>query len=192
MDGDTRKLGLVDPTPQGGIPHHGNPKTTLGLAVLPDNMPTRARREGAGPETFPQLDFHHLNAKALISERAKAVMEDMESNRHQFFPVEVTIGKDDAPYGLYFLFFLGTRLDTLDRDLSYPFSDSGICQGISKAPDGRVVLDSEKIGDHHMWAEQYVSCGQSIWLSDRMAERLEAEGLTGLRAFQEIEETKNL
>ncbi|MCK0148606.1 DUF1629 domain-containing protein [Marivita sp. S6314] len=192
LDGDTRLIKLVDQTQDAGWLHFGNASSNVGVWASTENMPTRARREGANLSLYPQLDFDQMTALALVSERARRVFDDLEPGVHQFLPVEVTQGKADAPGGRTYLIFLGNRLDTLDKDLSGPFNARGMCKGLTD-PNGRVVLNSEKIGKHHAWSEMFLSTGTNgFFVSDTLAKILEDEGLTGLSPFRHTDETKDL
>lgn len=192
LDGDTRLIKLADQTQDAGWLHFGNASSNVGKWASLENMPTRARREGASLKVYPKLDFHHLNSLAVVSDRARSVFEELEPGVHQFLPIDVTIGKEDVPYGRYDLMFLGNRLDTLEKDLSGPYNARGICKGLTD-PNGRVVLDSEKIEGHHAWAEMFLSLGSyGFFVSDTLAKKLQDARLTGLSAFRHTEETKNL
>ncbi|WP_299789254.1 DUF1629 domain-containing protein [uncultured Marivita sp.] len=192
LDGDIRLIKLEDQTQDSGWLHFGNASSNVGKWASTENMPTRARREGASVMLYPKLDFHHLSSIALVSERARGVFEELEPGVHQFLPIEVTIGKDDVPYGSYHLMFLGNRLDTLEKGLSGPYNARGICKGLSD-PDGQVALNSDEIGVHHAWSEMFLSLGTfSFFVSDTLAKRLQDEGFTGLSEFRHTAETKEL
>ena len=191
LDGDLRLVRLIDPTQDDGWIFNGVASYDVGRAVYPDHMPTRARREGAGLNIYPKRDFHHMMGEPIMSAAARDLIEEMEPGMHQFFPVEVTIGKDDAPYGTYYKFVLGSRIDTLARDLSGPYNARGMCKGFGD-PEGRVVLDTARIGGHHLWTEMFVSRPGWIWGSDAMVARLRASGLSGMKPFRHVTETKDL
>lgn len=190
LDGDTRLVRLIDPEQDDGWFFNGVAVYDVGRPVHSDHMPTKARREGAGLKIYPKRDFHQMMGEPILSQAARGLIEEMEPGVHQFFPIEVTIGKDDAPYGTYYKFVLGSRIDTLARDLSGPYNAHGMCKGFGD-PDGRVVLDSERIGDHHLWTEKFVARPGWLWASDAMAERLQTSGLTGLKPFRYVAETNS-
>ena len=94
-------------------------------------------------------------------------------------------------YGTYYKFYTGSRIDTLDRTRNGPYTAHGLCTAIGD-PDGRVVLDSERIGTHHIWSEKYVVLPGWVWASDAMVARLRASGLTGMKPFSYVTKTKDL
>ncbi|KPP90245.1 MAG: hypothetical protein HLUCCA08_15405 [Rhodobacteraceae bacterium HLUCCA08] len=191
LDGDLSKVRPIDPEQDDGCRIGGIGRYEVGRPVHPDNMPTRVRREGAGLKIYPKQDFHQLRGTPIMSTAARDLIEDMEPGVHQFFPIEVTLGKDDAPYGTYYKFYTGSRIDTLDRSRSGPYTAAGLCTAIGD-PEGRLVLDSERIGNHHIWCEKYVALPGWVWASDAMVARLQASGLTGLKPTRHVPETKDL
>ncbi|NKW91908.1 hypothetical protein HGD87_05135 [Rhodobacteraceae bacterium R_SAG9] len=194
LDGDTRKIQLIDPTQDEGTRFTGIGFSNVGRHVLPENMPTLARREGTGLTMYPKLDFHRLNGLALVSQKAKDAIESFEPTVHQFFPVEVTIGKRDEEYGVYFILFLGNRIETLERKLSGPYNKIGICSTLVYG-EGELTLDSKQIDGHHLWVDPFVAQGMNFFfISDEIMIHFKKLGITGLGELDRyirIPETKD-
>ena len=192
FDGDTKLLRLKDPTPDGGTLITKFGSTHVGRPIEDTNVPTLAGRVGAGLNVYPQLDFHTMSGSALVSEAVRDLIEELEPYTHQFFPIEVTMGKTDVPYGMYFKLMPCNRLDTMDRDNSFPINERGFYKcGFGKNATDKLQLDSDAIGSHHLWQEKYVTIGGGMWMSDTLVEAIRDAGLTGILIHEPISETKD-
>ena len=190
LDGDTKLLRLKDPTPDGGTLITKFGSTHVGRPIEDTGVPTRARRVGAGLNVYPQLDFHTMSGSALVSEAVRDLIEELEPNTHQFFPIEVTMGKTDVPYGMYFKLMPCNRLDTMDRDNSFPLNARGFYKGgFGKNATGKLQLKCDAIGPHHLWQEKFVTIGGGMWMSDTLVEAIRDAGLTGILIHEPISET---
>ncbi|MBO6868709.1 MAG: hypothetical protein JJ877_16830, partial [Thalassococcus sp.] len=83
-----------------------------------------------------------------------------------------------------YFFNICNRLDTMDRELSFPINARGFFRPMG-GDDYRLVFSKEKIGNHHAWRDKFVPGGEK-YISNTLAQRLKEAGITGLR-FNERE-----
>jgi hypothetical protein len=199
LDGDFAKVRFVDNTPDGGML---NIILGSGRPVKTEFMPTRMRwDEAAGP--IPDFEISHaLN----ISERAKALIERVEPDVHQFIPVDYLLRDGKLAEKRWFL-VPGHRIDSTDHDRT-------TCVMIeSRAPDGRLlskhwrsvydlvankqfdqipphlphdteselVFSSKKIGNRQLWMDMYLLSNKGPFMSDGLASAIVSAGLTGIK-----------
>lgn len=178
LDGDMGKLGVVDPTPDGGrlIVASGS-----GRRIRPDHVPTRAKRKGGSLKVFPHLQFDQFFARPFVSDRLRDLIETLEPGVHKFFTVEVTIGKDYV--ALRHLLNVCNRLDTLHPTLTFPRDDRGFYKGVTGEPC-RIVHIAEAVAGHHLWHEKFAG---GLFASDELVGQMVERGVTGLYLGQRHE-----
>lgn len=66
LDGDLRQVRLIDPTQNDGWIFNGVASDHVSQPVHPVGMPTRARREGAGTDAYPEGGIHHMSSEPVI------------------------------------------------------------------------------------------------------------------------------
>lgn len=191
LDAETSAISLVSSKPIEGWSLFGHAGFGLGLPVRPETVPTRARRTGAGLSHYPKLDVDKMEGWPILTQAVKDLIESIEPGVHQFFPVTVAIGSEDAPYGEYFLFNACQRLDTIDRTLSGPFNAHGMCRW-PDADNSSLVLDSNRIKGHHFWTEKFLPTSGWIFASEKMTEAPMNSGLTGVYLSNKVDETAAL
>ncbi|KZL26686.1 imm11 family protein [Pseudovibrio sp. Ad37] len=175
LNGDEDTIRLVDPAPDGGaLVMTGDMEA--GRPILPDHVPTKLERLNGSIKTRPLLDFNRWNGITLVPQAFKDILEELEPNTHQFFPMEYFEGSSKIGEGYLFIFC--KRLDTLHDTACWPERDD---QGfIRRPPRGekvKIVFSKEKIAGHHAWVDKF-NMGRRI--SDEFAARLQALNLTGL------------
>lgn len=197
LDGDQKKVTLIDPTQDGGliITVGGS-----GRPILPEYIPTKIAFRDAKPGVRQLMDFEGSWLGMLISNRAKLLFDSLEPGVHQFFPAEifqrddapetwnVDAGAFDPPEGTkfhdrkiadYWMFNICARLDAMDRTRTVGIRpDKGFYNPQKVGVEGRLVLSSAAINDAHAWVDRCVS---GMFFSDALVAQIQAAGLTGLR-----------
>lgn len=182
LEGDHQNIRLLDATQDDGvvITKKG---WTAGRPISAEGMPTKAVRKGVGLAIKPLVDAEAFFGQLLVSDAFKEIVEELEPGVHQFFPMELYVG-DEFQRTDYF-FNICNRLDTMDRELSFPINARGFFRPKGN-DDYRLVFSKEKIGNHHAWRDKFVP-GGATYISNTLAQRLKEAGITGLR-FNEREE----
>jgi hypothetical protein len=193
LDGDFRKVGLLDESPDNGINPRGRP-FTCGRAVDPANVPNKVQwKDRHSPRSIPDFStgpFLHISA------RAKALIEEFETGIHQFLPVEFVDIDGNFLEQRWFL-AVCNRLDTINRQhvqgfllwrskIWTPIQDfirdmpDEIPEGYDTSIKPKLVFSSAGIGGAHMWCDKHLT-GGGPFISDELAAAIKANGLTGLR-----------
>lgn len=163
-------------------------------------MPTKLGFRDAKPGVRQLMDFEGVWIGMLISNRAKLMIESLESNCHQFFPVEIFIRDDapetwdadagafDPPAGAklqdrkiadYWYFNICARLDTMDRARTVGIRpDKGFYRPEIMGVEGHLVLSNAAINGTHAWVDR---CASGMSFSDDLVAKIQAAGVTGLR-----------
>ncbi|WP_057465039.1 DUF1629 domain-containing protein [Pseudovibrio sp. POLY-S9] len=176
LDGDQKQIRLVDPTPDGGaLIMSGDMEA--GRPILPDHVPTKLERINCSIKTRPLLDFNWWISNTLLVPQAfKDILEELEPNTHQFFPMDYFEGADKIGEGYLFIFC--KRLDTLHDTACWPErNERGFIPRPPRGEKVKIVYSKDKIAGHHAWVDKF-NMGRCI--SDEFAERLQALNLTGL------------
>ena len=176
IDGDPEKIKISDASPDGG--RLIMPGTmTAGRPILPEHVPSKLRRGGPGIEQQPLLDVNSWKAGTLLVPQVfKDILQDLEPDVHQFFPVKFFQG--EANIGEGYLFIICKRLDTLHDSACWPGRDErGFLIAAPDRTQTKAVFSKEKIKGHHAWVDKFAG-GPRI--SEEFARRLKAEELTGL------------
>ena len=171
MNGDFDKVELYDRTPDGG---GVIARFNTGRPLKPANMPTAAERFDPNKKPTPLLDVENLYGKFCINHVFKDILEELEPETHQFFPVEIF--QKGAKIADYFWLNVCNRLETYHSDLTYPRNARGFYKPVKGEPSS-IVFSTEAIGDHHMWIDKFQG---GPFISDVFAQRLQSAGLTGI------------
>jgi hypothetical protein len=169
-----------------------------GIPVDGTNFPKWVKWSDPNGNPVPDFDGGpFLN----VSEKAKAVIESLEPGVHQFFPVEYEDHKGNS-FGTRYWFVVCNRLDSVDRDHTNMALRKGwewtapktflrrgepLPEHLDPSKPAKPVFNLKAIGDKHFWVDKHIS--SSVWLSDRGAELLQSEGLTGIRLNEGIMES---
>lgn len=171
LDGDITRLQLVDPTPDGGLLMVAGDS---GRPIRPDNVPTRAQRKRGSLKTFPHLEFDQFFAWPFVSDRVRDMVEALEPGVHQFFPVEVRIGRDHV--ARRHILIVCNRLDSLHPTLTFPRNERGFYKGVTGQP-GAIVHRADAIAGYHLWFEKFAG---GLFASDELVGRMLASETSGL------------
>jgi hypothetical protein len=148
-------------------------------------MPTKIKRIDPNREPVPLLDVERWPSEYLVNQTFKDILEDLEPDTHQFFPMEIF--QNDEMIAIYYLLNVCNRLDTYHPELTYPRNPRGFWKPVKGEPMSN-VFSTEAIGNHHAWIDKFAGSGGSgLFMSDTLVAHLQAAGLTGLSYFQHEE-----
>lgn len=212
VDGDSRKVELVDPSDDGCVESW---PPAFGRALRADFIPTQIRPT-LNRRHFP--DYFNLNGR-WVSEAFRSVIEAFEPGVHQFFPVDV-VNKRGGVLAKRYLFVVCNRIDSLDHEKTERlwWSMEALMKGagmwkrrsdlktspeiITKnwtIPDGanlddpewykqdKLVFDKEKIGGRHIWVDKHLQAGVT-YVSNELYDALIAADFHefGGKKFEEV------
>lgn len=196
LDGFDGPIPALNPVNDGGQGWSGR---TGGVPVDGKHFPKHVRWADTKGHPVPDFsDTPELN----VSERAKALIEEMEPGQHQFFPVEYVDAKNVFLETRYWL-VVGNRIDGMDRDHTNMILEDGnvwrpakdfvrrgepIPAHIDPKQPAKLVFSCKAIAGRHLWVDKHLD-GPSVWISDALAERLKSEKFTGLRLDRSWVET---
>lgn len=161
-----------------------------GLPVEGDYMPKRVKKNGPRREV---PDFVKCFGMALVSEKFRQVVEGLESNTHQFLPVEVYWGEGNPVEGKYYWFVVCNALDSINRehtdapsiDEKFGFKFMQQREGypfwrIDREGGGKykMVFDLQVINGHHIWRDIFLVEGP--YCSEKFKRACEAANIVGI------------
>ncbi len=171
LDGDPVKIEYIDTTFDFGLSPTFEPGDLYaGRAVKQDNVSTRVEWSS---KKHPPYDVFMVRGLILVSDAFKDIIERLEPNVHQFFPVEV-LYKDGSHARQMYFFNICNRLDTMDRERATANLDRIMWDPAS----GDFVFSKSLIGNHHIWKDKFIHPGK--FLSDTVKSEIEKIGLTGI------------
>ncbi|PRY80299.1 hypothetical protein CLV80_101150 [Yoonia maritima] len=187
MDGDRSLIRLVDNSQDDG--HRIVDGTgAVGRPLKPDHIPTKLSREPWSIDRVPLLDVEtYLGGSLLVCETLKDLLEELEPDVHQFWPMEIYVKGEMV--ALRYWFVACHRIRALSREHCYPpLSERGWWDPspLGQRENDRIVFSSEAIGGRHAWVDKAYS---DRMFSDEFAERLMKLNLTGLQFVKEQEAT---
>ena len=151
-----------------------------GTHLPPEVMPRRLRLV-RGKTMYDWLSLH--GGGTLVSSRFRDAVEELDPERHQFFPVVVEDKNGVAVLGEFFIFNVVGRIEAIIEDRSnFKASGRGDIEEWSyerRVGPWQCVLDAAVIGDRACWVEHRF--GVCWFISDRLAALLQARKLKGFR-----------
>lgn len=168
------KVKVIDDTPDEGLPFrtHGN---RSGRAIESDYLPKKIQL-GGPKRDIPEI--YSPTGSLLVNDKFKDIVEELEPNVHQFFPIEL-IWKDGSHASNKYWFNPCNRLDSVDREKT-----TCLFENIWKPyRGGDLVFNLDKIGNCHAWIDKFISAGP-IFISEILANKLEAANLSGLGLYE--------
>ena len=189
---NNRKLIEVeDSTPDGGLYFGHGRALVSGRRVKTDHVPKQMKAQSKGP--IP--DYGKCYSLTFVSDRFKAVVEQIEPGVHQFIPFQI-IGTHKSVLAEMWFMVVCNRLDGMDRDhttlVLYKGRDWVPARDISSEywppntdpnVQGKFVFNLAQIGDRHLWFDKH--SGYGPYLSDTLAEALIAAGVTGTNLIKQ-------
>lgn len=135
----------------------------------------------------------------VVSDKFRSIVESLEPNTHQFFPVQIMSKNQKTHYADMFIMIICNRLDTVHAEKTnwYLHNESMWVRRSRNREDpnraewkgkDRLVLSTEKIGSHHLWIDKYLSpINEGPFMSNTLKAALEGADLRDIR-FYNIEE----
>ena len=198
LDGDYTKVSLIDTSPDGGmsISEVSTSHFLAGRPIKPDHMPTMLYPTKKVTK-YPDY-FTYGGAGLVVSEKFRSVVESLEPDRHQFFPIKIMSKSKKNHLADMFIMIICNRLDTVHaektnryfhrntvwRQRAHNREDPNRLQWKGK---DRLVIDSSKIGDHHLWFDKHLNIMDGPLMSNQLKTTLEAAGMHHV-TFVEVEE----
>lgn len=113
----------------------------------------------------------------MVCEAFREMVEDLESDVHQFFPIDI-YGTDGKIYARRFYFQILNRATFLDKKKSeFEMGPTGIDPG--HYGYGPIYYDFNAVKPLHMWRDIYYG-GQRRFVSDELAQRMLDANLSGI------------
>ena len=187
-EGTPRAIPALHPANDGGVTGDGY---DAGLPVDGSNFPKWVR--WSDPNGNPVPDFERIPFLS-VSEKAKRVIESLEPDVHQFFPIEYQDKKGNFAEIRYW-FVPCNRIDSVDRDhtnmvlldgLQWTSPKNVMRMGeplpphVDPAKPAGFVFNLKAIGDRHIWRDMHIG-GAACFISNAMGNLFMKEDLTGLR-----------
>ncbi len=131
-------------------------------------------------------DLFDIEGGWCVSQTFKDILENLEPNVHQFFPLEVTRRDGGPGEGSYYLLVVCHLLDTalvpeqssvIKKVASEEFNIYHYTHDGSGLP--RYTLNKRVIGNRHAWIDKRMS---GAFFSDSFMQRIAQAGLTGINA----------
>jgi hypothetical protein len=194
LDGDTSAIELVDkaidpPSLLLAYPKH---QYNMGRPVRPENVPTVLHWK---QPRWALADICKPSGFPCVSERFKALIEDLEPGVHQFFPLELVNGKREHLADRW-LWVVCQRIDSVDREHSNLVLRRGaLWLAPSEVPEGelppnidpslaaKVVFNSAQVGGAHFWRDKF-SRPSLLFCSDKAAAAIEEQEMTGAKLLE--------
>lgn len=173
-------------------------------SALQENVSAREQGYWVKPETMPRQYLWANGGKPLpdvlpgfvVSPRFKALVEQFESNVHQFVPVEMFQSRKGEPVATYYWFIVGQRIDSVDREHTtfiWKPSKYGAGHGFWSSrnlnpetldfveiPNPKLVFSNSQVEGHHIWHDPHVLTFNNGLCSDEFAEAFLASGMAGV------------
>lgn len=193
LDGDVLAVRALDETPEPGLRlNSGIAAVISGRAIDPTHLPTRMRI-GGGRRAV--TDHGRDNGLIFISERFKTLIEGLEPDVHQFFPVALVNRKGDHLADHWF-WVVCNRIDSVDRTLTTAIlwrgvlwrpardlPDEELPPGTDRTLRPKIVFNPAQIGLTHFWRDKFIS-GDFLYCSDEAANLIREVALTGIELIE--------
>ncbi|MEJ2020381.1 MAG: hypothetical protein P8X51_19625, partial [Maritimibacter sp.] len=133
--------------------------------------------------------IHLPNRLVAVDEALKTIIERLEPDLHQFWPIRIIMPNGDTYPETYYGLRIGQRLDSFDPDASdegvWDVSIGGIYQVYlprKKYYEG-LALSAEKIGKAHLWREVKLVT-PDLYFSDALMAEIKKAGLRLPKSFR--------
>ena len=172
IEGNSGELELEDSTPDGGV-GLAIERLFSGRRVKPESVPKVIRFKSKRK----LLDYEGSWNIYSVSDRFRALIEEIEPGVHQFEPVRF-VAKDGADFGTRWFWQVCNRIDSVHRGLT-----NMTLPGPHWRPPGAGVkphmgFDVSAIGHASFWHDKHIS--NATFVSDAAKSRIDAAGITGV------------
>lgn len=170
LEGNVGELELEDPTPDGGTALITS-RSFSGRRAKPESVPKVIRWN----TKRKLLDYETVFPKT-VSDRFRALIEEIEPGVHQFEPVRF-VGKDGSDLGIRWFWQICNRLDSVHRALTNWNLDRANWGPPLRHTEPRLVFDLQRIGAAQFWHDKHI--GNAAFVSDEAKVRIEEAGIAG-------------
>ena len=153
---------------------------TMGFRVIEEDVPHKLRWK-AGKLKLPDLTT--AAGCYIVSERLRALIEELEPGVHQFIPIELYRAREKVSFTRCYWFVVCSRIDSVNEEqTTFVFRGDrslrvGFWNGLGD--QSRVlVFDTKKIGNSHIWYDIYLSMGWT-YISNEFHDALLGHGMKG-------------
>lgn len=192
IDGRVDQICLVDETPEIGlsskkIENQKRATYLLGRPVLPEKVPTKLAWMSKGSPD----DYFTPRAFPCVSDTFRKLIERLEPNVHQFFPLEVVNRREEHVVNCW-LWVVCQRIDSLDRaETTMVLYNNAVWLSpavvYAKQDDAdkyknikaKIVFNSSQIAGRDFWRDSFLMDG--LWCSSAAAELIQKAGLVGTK-----------
>lgn len=172
-EGKSGELELEDMTPDGGVGLRVS-RWASGRRAKPESVPKVIR----WMSKRPLLDYEGAYIGTAVSDRFRALIEEIEPGVHQFEPIRF-ITKDGAPLADRWFWQICNRIDSVHRGLSNLVLMEGAVWTPPEKPEvPRSVFALSSIGSAQFWHDKHTTSG--VFVSDAAKEAIEAARITGV------------
>ena len=197
LDGDKQKVSMIDTSQDGGVSLSGVVYHFLaGRPVKPDHMPTMLYPTKQ-VKKFPDYSTRG-GGGPIVSGKFRSIVESLEPDRHQFFPIKILTKDKKDHLADMFIMVICNRLDTVHAEKTNRyFYHNTVWRRRSDNRDDpnrmkwkgkdRLVLDSSKIGNHHLWFDKHLNVMDGPLMSNQLKAALEESDMHHV-TFSEVEE----
>ena len=149
----TRQLVLEDKSDDGGTNLAAQGESDSGRRVKPESVPKVIRWN-----TKRKLLDYETKFRRTVSDRFRALIEEIEPGVHQFEPIQF-INKDGSELAVRWFWQVCNRLESVDRETTNLDTSR---KGWRRPPLERAILffDPRKIGDAKFWHDKHVGGGR--------------------------------
>lgn len=190
LDGDFNLIELLDKScaPE-WRPFKGYAALTSGCAVEPEYLPTKIQIPG-GVRAI--TDFDGYRGVLYVSPRFREIIERLEPNVHQFFPIEL-VNKKRETLASHWIWVPCNRIDSFDREHTTwvlkrgrlwmtpnNFSNDELPLGYDRSQPLRIVFNANQVGDHHFWRDMLLRM-DPLYCSDKAADAIAEAELSGIQ-----------
>lgn len=170
IEGNSGELELEDMTDDGGIGLRMS-RWGSGRRARPDSMPKVIRWKSRRK----LLDYEGAYIGWSVSDRFRALIEEIEPGVHQFEPIRF-VAKDGALLEERWFWQICNRIDGMHADLTNMVFNGVSWRPPKKPERAHPVYDLSKIGGAQFWHDKHTD---GTFVSDAAKELIEAAGITG-------------
>ncbi len=158
-------------------------------AVLPEEAPTSFVTRKSHKKLGSLIMFN--NRIIAADEELKALIERLEPDVHQFFPIEIIMPKGVVFPKKYYTLVIGQYLDSFvpEKSKADSFTESNVKPGFYKHEENKkgvngIALSKAKFGEAHLWRERHLGGEWLTCFSDELITEIEAAGLRLPKHYQ--------
>ncbi|MCV0429714.1 MAG: hypothetical protein K5905_30110 [Roseibium sp.] len=153
-----------------------------GVPVHLKHLPTSVQIDGP---RRPLTDLLISNSIFLVSNRFRAVVEELEPQIHQFASVEL-VWKDDLYAGNYFWFYPCARVDGMNRvETTHELRRDRYWKEVF---NGNYVVDLLRVGNNNIWIDPRVLAFYHPFVSETFKKAMDTAAVSGV-GYHEVSTT---